>query len=72
MSKVSRIDPPAPVLANAIKAELMGKLARGEVPAVGRDQIAAAIDDRKLDLSNHQREDLIGLVCRKIVFAASR
>lgn len=70
MPNVTKVGSPLPVLANAIKDELMGKLHRREMQAVGRDQISAAIDARHLGLSDYEREDLISLVCRKIVMAA--
>ena len=72
MSAVARIDPPMPVLAATITDELFSDLAAGRVAAVGRDQIAAAIDARKLGLDQFAREDLIGLICRKIVTRAAK
>lgn len=72
MRAVARIDPPMPVLASSITDELFNDLKAGRVPAVGRDQIEAAIDARKLGLDQFAREDLIGLVCRRIVTRASR
>lgn len=69
MSDVTRIDPPLPVLAATITNELFNDKS---LTAIGRDQIAAAIDARKLGLDQFAREDLIGLVCRKIVNRAAR
>lgn len=69
MSNVTRIDPPLPLLAVTITDELFGDKS---LKAIGRDEIAAAIDDRKLDLDPFEREDLIALVCRKIVNRAMR
>lgn len=69
MSNVTRIDPPLPVLAATITDELFGDKS---LNAIGRDQIAAAIDARKLGLDQFAREDLIGLVCRRIVNRAMR
>lgn len=69
MSRVTRIDPPLPVLAATITDELF---LDKSLKAIGRDEIAAAIDARKLGLDQFAREDLIGLVCRKIVNRAMR
>lgn len=69
MSNVTRIDPPLPVLAATITDELFGDKS---LKAIGRDQIAAAIDARKLGLDQFAREDLIGLICRRIVNRAMR
>lgn len=72
MSRVARIDPDHSTLANTITDELMNSLKAGRLKAVGRNEIAAVIDARKLGLDRFAREDLIGLVCRKIVTRASR
>lgn len=68
MRNVTRIDPPLPVLAATITNELFGDKS---LKAIGRDEIAAAIDRRKLGLDQFAREDLIGLVCRRIISRAS-
>ena len=69
MATVTRIDPPLPVLAATITNELFSDKS---LKAIGRDQIAAAIDARKLGLDQFAREDLIGLICRRIVNRAAR
>ena len=69
MAKITRIGPPLPVLAVTITDELFGDKS---LKAIGRDQIDAAIDARKLGLDQFAREDLIALVCRKIVNRAMR
>lgn len=67
MTHVTRIDPDRATLARTIADGLLHDLEAGRIKAIGRDQVAASIDARKLDIQAHEREDLIGLVCRKIV-----
>ncbi len=68
-AKIARIDPPLSVLATTITDELFNDKS---LKAIGRDEIAAAIDARKLGLDQFAREDLIGFVCRRIITRVSR
>lgn len=71
MSSITRIDPPASDLATTIADGLYSDLGAGRISALGRIQIEDAIEARDLRLEDYEREQLIALVCRKVVAKVS-
>lgn len=67
MNNVSRIDPALPVLAQTIASGLMSDLTAGRISSIGRDEISASIDARDINLTDTEREKMIGMVCRRLV-----